>query len=544
MSLGLFLIELWLPFGIRLFISKIGLAESDRIRIWEKINDFSLNAVLLMLAGLSVIRGALQWSQNLLGVLIGESLKFRIRTKLIRDLFRSFSGTTDESLALFGELSNNCAVFCQQLSQLLIYLVVLVMMSLALLKIDAELTVSILGVGVSIGAVLFLSSGKLKTLAQRNQNYWQRANRRISHSIKVLPLIRIYGLERAERRRNEHFLKSIKYSMVKSAALSGLVQSIPQVVGLTLIFLVIGNGNFAKKIPPGTLIAYIFLTFRLFSYATYFFQSRNQVIVQWPHVLTVMDWWHRTGGILFKERKHVGLLKLSFREEGTFGWDVTKLSYQLPETPLPLFQNLNFVLKPGGCLAVTGESGSGKSTLINILLGIIPPSTGSVSLIFRGRTEDLGRVGRQFLRRMGYVGPESFLVEGTLYENLIFGLLRKPAKAEITRVLKLAECDFIQDKPNGLNHRITEQGEGLSQGQKQRLCLARALLRSPSALILDEATANLDLETERSLIKTFSQLRDQVTLIVVTHKLDLVQLADIHIHLDAGSATTQLRKAG
>ena len=94
--------------------------------------------------------------------------------------------------------------------------------------------------------------------------------------------------------------------------------------------------------------------------------------------------------------------------------------------------------------------------------------------------------------------------------------------------LNLANCAFVSRLDKGLEHGLTEQGEGLSAGQKQRLALARALLRKPNVLILDEATSNLDIHSEESLVKTFEQLKGKVTIIAVTHREALLRIADQH----------------
>jgi len=102
-------------------------------------------------------------------------------------------------------------------------------------------------------------------------------------------------------------------------------------------------------------------------------------------------------------------------------------------------------------------------------------------------------------------------------------------KTLIVRVCAIG--DFVFNLPGKLSYRLTEQGQGLSAGQKQRLALARALLRNPKALVLDEATSNLDSITEMKLVETFKQLKGSVTLVAVTHRLELLRIADQHLEL-------------
>lgn len=143
----------------------------------------------------------------------------------------------------------------------------------------------------------------------------------------------------------------------------------------------------------------------------------------------------------------------------------------------------------------------------------------------------LGSCKGKLLASLGYVGPESFIISGTIRDNLMYGGTDNYSDNEMKAVLKLAECHFVLLMKDGLNHYLSEQGEGLSAGQKQRLSLARALLRKPKVLILDEATANLDVRTEALLIKTLIKLKTQMTLIIISHRKSLLKVADQTLYL-------------
>jgi len=144
----------------------------------------------------------------------------------------------------------------------------------------------------------------------------------------------------------------------------------------------------------------------------------------------------------------------------------------------------------------------------------------------------------KLLQTVGYVGPEPFLFDGTIRENLLYALSgRLPDDAQIFAAMDKAECGFVRELSLGLDHPLTEQGLGLSAGQKQRLGLARALLRDPKVLVLDEATANLDFETERRLVETLGDLKGRMTLLIVTHRPALRAIGDLCLELSAGVKT-------
>jgi ABC-type bacteriocin/lantibiotic exporter with double-glycine peptidase domain len=190
-------------------------------------------------------------------------------------------------------------------------------------------------------------------------------------------------------------------------------------------------------------------------------------------------------------------------------------------------------INPGSTLVIIGPSGAGKSTLLAILLGLETPNVGQVLAISsEGFPVPLADAREGLLNHVGYVGPDSFIIAGTIRDNLTYGTREKFEDAQIKAALVQADCQFVMDMPGGLNHALTEQGEGLSAGQKQRLSLARALLRQPKLLVLDEATANLDNATEQRLITTLKGLKGAMTIIAVTHREGLLEIADQIIQLE------------
>ena len=214
------------------------------------------------------------------------------------------------------------------------------------------------------------------------------------------------------------------------------------------------------------------------------------------------------------------------------GWRLTGVGYRYPDGPSDLFSMLDLEVAPGQTLVVFGPSGVGKSTLLNLFLGGIQPTQGHIDLLLdNGVIKPLSSFRSRILASVGYVGTDSFIFEGTVFENLTYGLLMPPAQSEVSRALELAECGFVKSLDKGLDYKLTEQGQGLSAGQKQRLSLARALLRNPKILILDEATANLDADIEAKLLTTLLRLKGQMTILAVTHRPSVMMIADLQLDL-------------
>lgn len=196
-----------------------------------------------------------------------------------------------------------------------------------------------------------------------------------------------------------------------------------------------------------------------------------------------------------------------------------------------IIQNLSFNLNGGQTLGVIGPSGSGKSTLLLLLLGILEPDKGSVLI---GNSEAKS-VLKDRKVRIGYVGAEPFLFSGSIKENLLYGLSEVP-EGDIWQALAEARLsEQVRNMPGQLDYLISENGDGLSAGQKQRLCLARIFLQQPPLIILDEATANLDNTTELEVVESLSKFKHKATTVIVTHRFSALKYADSILDMKTGS---------
>lgn len=179
-----------------------------------------------------------------------------------------------------------------------------------------------------------------------------------------------------------------------------------------------------------------------------------------------------------------------------------------------VLENASASVKKGEFAAVTGVSGMGKSTLLKLILGVIYPQSGEINIISGGKKR---QADRQTRRLFAYVPQGNLLLSGTVRENITFMSSGK-TEQEINRAVELSCCnDFIDELPDGLESFIGERGAGLSEGQVQRIAIARAILNDAPVLLLDEATSALDEETELKLLKNLKQLKDK-TVIIITHK--------------------------
>ena len=198
------------------------------------------------------------------------------------------------------------------------------------------------------------------------------------------------------------------------------------------------------------------------------------------------------------------------------------LSYQY-EDGTQVLSHADFQADGGQIIALTGPSGEGKTTLLRLLLGIVRPKSGSLKIYTEDSSIQISPATRKFF---AYVPQGNTLFSGTVAENL---RLTKPdaTDAELMDALKLACAeDFICQLPLGLNTPVKEQGGGFSEGQLQRICIARALLSDAPILLMDEATSALDMETEQRVLQNIMRTHANRTCIITTHRPSLLEISD------------------
>lgn len=212
--------------------------------------------------------------------------------------------------------------------------------------------------------------------------------------------------------------------------------------------------------------------------------------------------------------------------------ELKNVSYTFPEAKEPVIRNLSLKIPAGQKVAILGRMGSGKSTLARLISGLAEPSEGAVML----DGVDLRQIDRSDVRRnLGVMLQETWLFSGSVKENLQMGFF----EYDDAHLLKVAEVsgvdDFVAGHPQGYDMQLKERGEGLSGGQRQSINLARALLHEPNLLVLDEPTSSMDTATEKSVLERLQAWASDRTVVMITHRNTLLELADRVLVLDKGA---------
>ena len=203
------------------------------------------------------------------------------------------------------------------------------------------------------------------------------------------------------------------------------------------------------------------------------------------------------------------------------------ISFKYSDSAPLILDNVNLEIKKGETVGFLGESGIGKTTLINLILGLIKPTSGNVYIDKKNMFENVDGWQSQ----IGYVPQNIYLSDETIRQNIAFALPEKKINDSLVKkAIVNAKLEKLIDSLNkGINTRVGEFGDRISGGQKQRIAIARALYKDPEVLVLDECTNSLDLNTEKEIINEISHLKGKKTIIMITHRLSTLENCD-HIY--------------
>lgn len=379
------------------------------------------------------------------------------------------------------------------------------------------------------------------------------ANNRLAKSARQAPLIHksfVQGVERVSR--NSIFIrisrtqnreaaglldKVFEYfrTVMRISSFNTLILGMPPFFGVCLFAVIIYVSRSILLTKATILISILFLFLRLVQYLGTASQNLAGVTKFWPQFSKAVE--------LFAQLDKAELDAALSYEPGNFRRLLgpgapSSRGAAAPEDPpelqlrnvsfsweigLPkVIDGLSWSVKGGEIAGIVGPSGAGKSTLLLLILGMLEPRGGAIEIAGVPPSAYFDRCGDS----LGYVGAEPFLMDGTLEQNLEYGLDRKPSPAELWSALERAQlAETVRKLDRGLDYPLDENGAGLSTGQKQRLALARALLRDPKLLVLDEATANLDTATEAEIAHTIKRLAGQTTVLIVSHRAGILAAA-------------------
>ncbi|MBN1158442.1 MAG: ABC transporter ATP-binding protein [Bacteroidales bacterium] len=389
--------------------------------------------------------------------------------------------------------------------------------------------VFIIGI-VLLGSMTGLLSKKIKTTQRSINRETNKMSGVITESLRNIELVKSLGLTFPEiKRLREHTLKIFELEMSKVRKvrtltfLQGTMLSIlKQSILFILLWLI-----FRNVLTTGELIAMQFISTSIFGPL----QNLGSIILSYREVeASVANFDHLMGRPV--ERRPENPVEVGELHSIRFN-DVV---FRHKTAASNAIDKISFHVQTGDTIAFVGPSGSGKSTLVKLLVGLYKPVSGEIS--FNGNPSSTIRYN-ELRRQIGFVTQDTQLFAGTIKDNLLF-VKADSTDTELLEALSEASCEaLLAGSSNGIHTLIGEGGMKLSGGEKQRISIARALLRHPRLLIFDEATSSLDSLTEEDITRTirnFSRSRDRIT-ILIAHRLSTIMHADVIYVLERGKIT-------
>lgn len=311
----------------------------------------------------------------------------------------------------------------------------------------------------------------------------------------------------ARARANLNFLGALPRFVLDAALIGGFVL----VGGAALLF---SGGSVVAAVSAIALFGVAGM--RLIPSLTSFQAINNQLISNLPHVDAVIDDIELADVFLAAE-EHVG--KQLIQGDPT-ELTLSDVSFRYPNAGESALSGISATVRLGSTLGIVGSSGAGKSTLIDMLLGLLTPTDGDIRLGDQPLTDVLG----QWRSRVGYVPQDVALFDGTLAQNVALNWSDDFDEERVRHALTQAQLlSLVESRMGGIHSRVGDRGLELSGGQRQRIGLARALYAQPLVLVLDEATSALDTHTESEVMRAIRDLRGEVTVISVAHRLSTIR---------------------
>ncbi|MBI2372474.1 MAG: ABC transporter ATP-binding protein [Deltaproteobacteria bacterium] len=397
---------------------------------------------------------------------------------------------------------------------------------LATMPIAAFAGVSVIG-GLGLGMIQ-LSRGRLERHGADALEKRKALVKSAYEALSVLPELRVLGREAhfsaQYRALNEEFAALDRMRRMAQLLASPVLELLA-VVGLAsiVLFLSVVSTPGHSVLPSLALLAGAVV--RLRSAVAQVVEGFNQASYSMAAAARVADDFE---ALAPKAKRAATEQPLRFETALRFE-DVT---FEFAGAPAPALSNVTFEIKPGSFVAFVGATGAGKSTVLNLLLGLLSPTSGRITVDGR----DLGPVLEGWQRRVGFVPQEVVLIDDSLERNVALGLdPQNVDPARLARAVSQAQLDtFVAALPDGLKTLVGERGIRISGGEKQRVALARALYHDPSVIVMDEGTSALDNQTESLVMQALLQARMGRTFIVVAHRLTSVEGCDTIHFLEKG----------
>jgi ATP-binding cassette subfamily B protein AbcA/BmrA len=500
-----FIVETSFVFILQLFLINLGLLDkaSSFLPDWLPPTPM-FGFITLILFGFA--KALAYGGRIFFSVKTQQAFIFRQRTNLLKTgLLQGGRLSTKELSSAFSELTTQAGLVALDSCTIIVALVSAILFAIyGLTLAPKEMLIGVF--------MLFLLGLPLKHISRRINNTGKEliknftsVNEALLLGLKNNFLIKIYGLADIENEKGVKHLEKYEKNYLSYGLSDALTSSFPLISGIFIISVLTLVGSQYFNTSGIKLMTFFYVFIRFAQAISNTIRIGSKVRLNFESFKKLYHW-----SIIEDKTIPTNFSSKSIQLNKNLVIKAKNLAFKYDENFI--FKNINFELSTKDILLIKGGSGSGKSTLLNVITGLYLPTEGSISF------NDLNNVPNNISEFIGYVGPNPYIIPGTIKENLIYGLQGTKTDDEYWQALSSAKIeDVIKVMPNQLDEKLSDTAE-LSTGQQQRLSIARAILRQPKLLILDEATSNLDHNTEDSIVQSLKALSSDMTVIVVSHR--------------------------
>ena len=478
-------------------------------------------AVLILLDFVLNIAGT--WVRNILGIKAQNRMQQRMLDRLLRAEWkgRNHHHSADILNRLEFDVNNVVNFLTETIPSTLSVLAMFIGAFLYLFSMDKVLAVIVIGIFPMFLAVSKIYVGQMRHLTRQVRDSDSKVQSVLQETIQHRMLIKTLESDSAMVERLGNTQSELRHRVVrrtKFSVFSNMVVNFGFAFGYLVAFLWAAIRMSAHTLSFGGMTAFLQLVNRIQGPA----RNLTKLVPAFVSVFTAAE-------------RLMELEEDPLEEQGTpiyikapCGIRLQNVGYAYEDGGGDkVIDGLSFDFKPGSCTAILGETGAGKTTLVRMILALVQPQDGKIEIYHGSTHQALSPLHRcNFV----YVPQGNTLMSGTIRENLRLGKL-DATDEEMLHALHVSCADFVNDLPDGLNTLCSEQGGGLSEGQAQRIAIARSLLRDRSVMLFDEATSALDPDTERQLLNNILSAHDK-TIIFITHRPAVIDYCDQTLKLE------------
>lgn len=463
---------------------------------------------------------------------IGEKIIFSIREMLWNHIIHLKVSFFDknESGELMSRITDDTKIInsfvAEKLPNVIPYIITLIGSIIILFILDWKITLIAL-VSLPVYVLIMIPLGKVvQQISNKTQNEIAHFTGLLGRVLGEMRLVKLSNAEEKEKKNAKDNLLEIYLLGLKDAKIFSIIQPLTSIFTLITIGLILAVGGLQVSdgtITAGTLVSMLFyviqLTVPLINISTLFTDYQRAIGAS-----------KRIKEILLEQTEQINDSFLTF-ENGDIHFQNIKFKYSKNN----ILENLNFTIEKGTTAAIVGPSGSGKTTILNLIARLYENIDGEI-LINSTNIHEISL--KNWRESIGYVSQDNPMINGTIRDNILYSTNKELAEDELIRYSKLANChSFIENLDSGYDTLVGERGLKLSGGQKQRINIARNFIKNPKILLLDEATASLDSESEKKIQQSLDNLIDGRTTIVIAHRLSTIVKANKILFLDQGEIT-------